>query len=156
MPQNYTTPTLDAGTTQYFNASVYAQEYASGGAYRYQKAFIVILTIAFVMNAAILANCLYYRVSYADFSEPTTLFWLAANSPASGNPIPAGSVRPTGDQFRSRWRLKRNGKDMVMEQEIPLVHLDDEEQSTVLHHRLSGSFELGNVLPSRESSMVHV
>ncbi|GAB1729477.1 hypothetical protein NU195Hw_Modified_160t1 [Hortaea werneckii] len=49
---NYTLPTLSPAQYQYFNASIRAQQYASGGTVPYQKGFHIVLMSVCLMNRA--------------------------------------------------------------------------------------------------------
>lgn len=97
---------MDPGNYQYFNASVEAQEYASGGTAKYQHAFIAILAAVFLLNLVTLAYFAAHRGWYADVSEPSNLFVLAINSPPSEEL--AGSCGGGSDrkQFCASWKLQ--------------------------------------------------
>lgn len=81
---NYSSPILsEPGQTQYFNASIRAQQYASGGTEGYQKGFLVVLLAAFILNATVLGYFVNHRYWYLDFADQFNLFPLAVNSPPS-------------------------------------------------------------------------
>jgi hypothetical protein len=91
------------GKLQYFNASIEAQQYASGGTAAYQRAFLVILFAVFILDFLALAYFLTHRDWYADVSEPSNLFSLAINSPPSKELAGSCGGGPHGKQFRSSW-----------------------------------------------------
>jgi hypothetical protein len=106
--QNYSLPDsiLDPGVYQYFNASIEAQEYASGGEAPYQRAFLVVLFAVFAINLVALVYFATHREWYVDISEPSNLFSLAINSPPSEALIGSCGGGPHGKQFCSSWKLK--------------------------------------------------
>ncbi|KAK5114780.1 hypothetical protein LTR85_010093 [Meristemomyces frigidus] len=138
---NYSLPTLKTETFQYFNASIDAEEYASGGIYEYQKPFIIILAIVFVLNVVILVDQMYHRERFVDFSEPTALFWIAAGSPASYNDRGPRTVAPRGHQFRIRWRLKADDKAFTIYSEPTVEQTSEEWPSSTQHHQLGKPLE---------------
>lgn len=111
---NYTTPELEVGTYQIFNASIRAQQYASGGTQNYQKAFYVILFAVFALNVFVVGYFLANKGLVTDFSEPPNLFSLAVNSPP--NRLLAGScgAGPAGSQFKVNWGIETEGKHLFM------------------------------------------
>ncbi|KIW01272.1 uncharacterized protein PV09_07311 [Verruconis gallopava] len=111
---NYTVPSLSQGVYQYFNASVRAQEYASGGTADYQKGFYVVMFAVFILNVFMLAYFLINKGLVTDFSEPPNMFSLAVNSPP--NALLAGScgAGPIGKQFTVNWGIETEGKHLFM------------------------------------------
>jgi hypothetical protein len=113
---NYTLPTVSApGIYQNFNASVRAQQYASGGTQPYQKAFFVVLFIVFAMNCAALIYFATHREWYTDFSEPVNLFSLAVNSPPSSELAGTCGGGPEGEHFRSSWKICSDAGHVYLE-----------------------------------------
>ncbi|KAF2190858.1 hypothetical protein K469DRAFT_721788 [Zopfia rhizophila CBS 207.26] len=112
---NYTTPALGTTQTQYFNASILAQQYASGGTDKASRGFILILVLVFVMNIFVLVYFLFHRGLVTDFSEPPNLFTLAVNSPPSH--LLAGSCGggPEGEQYIVNWFVNTEGDHLYME-----------------------------------------
>lgn len=106
--QNYSFPDgiIDPGVYQYFNASIEAQEYASGGEAPYQRAFIIILFAVFIINLLALGYFATRRDWYVDICEPSNLFSLAINSPPGGKMIGNCGGGPHGKQLRSSWKLQ--------------------------------------------------
>lgn len=111
MPNNILLPE----THQYFNASIDAQQYASGGTKPYQRAFIVVLFAVFLLNLSALVYFLMHQDWYADVSEPSNLFSLAINSPPSRELAGSCGGGPHGKQFRSFWKLKDDSGHVYME-----------------------------------------
>lgn len=113
--QNYTHPLLDDYTTQYFNASLKAQQYASGGVDQASKGWIIILALVFLMNVFVFVYFLFHRHLVTDFSEPPNLFALAVNSPPSH--LLAGSCGggPEGKQYTVNWIVNHEGSHLFME-----------------------------------------
>jgi hypothetical protein len=103
------------GKLQYFNASIEAQQYASGGTAAYQRAFLVILFAVFILDFLALAYFLTHRDWYADVSEPSNLFSLAINSPPSKELAGSCGGGPHGKQFCSSWKLQEDGGHVYME-----------------------------------------
>ncbi|KAI7632840.1 hypothetical protein KC343_g3257 [Hortaea werneckii] len=112
---NYTLPTLSPGQYQYFNASIRAQQYASGGTVPYQKGFHIVLISVCLMNVMVLGYFGVHRDWYTDFSEPGHLFTLAVNSPPSR--LLAGSCGggPAGREFQVGWKLNVEGEHVFLE-----------------------------------------
>ena len=106
---------MDPGQYQYFNASIQAQQYASGGTAPYQRAFLVILFAVFILNLGALVYFVTHRDWYADVSEPSNLFSLAINSPPSKELAGTGGRGPQGKQFGSLWKLHEDGGHVYME-----------------------------------------
>jgi hypothetical protein len=94
--QNYTVSQIDD-----YNASLKAQQYASGGVDNHpaDKAWFVILVLVFLLNIFVLVYFILHRGLVTDFSEPPNLFALAVNSPPSH--VLAGSCGggPEGRQY---------------------------------------------------------
>lgn len=105
---NYTLPTIDPPQYQYFNASVRAERYISGGNQHYQKAFHIILFAVFFMNLFILIYFLIHKDWYTDFSEPMNLFSLAVNSPPSEKLAGSCGCGPSGEMYRVSWKLNND------------------------------------------------
>lgn len=106
---NYTEPLLPApGEVQRFNASISAQQYASGGSAGYQKAFHVVLVGVFALNVIALFYFLCHRTWYVDFSEPPNLFFLAVNSPPSEAFSGCCGTGPVGKDYSVTWTLEKD------------------------------------------------
>ncbi|KAI4743712.1 hypothetical protein E4T50_05909 [Aureobasidium sp. EXF-12298] len=113
---NYSTTTLSPGQYQNFNASLRAQEYASGGSgSSATHSFYLVLFAIFFINII----CLCYFISQngliTDFSEPLNLFSLAVNSPPSEMMAGACGAGPRGEQFRGKWFVNAAGEHLFME-----------------------------------------
>lgn len=138
---------LGEATYQYFNASIRAQEYASGGTAGYQKAFIVVLIGVFLLNVLVLGYFLFHRDWYTDFSEPPNLFSLAVNSPPSDKLAGSCGGGPRGDQYRVPWKLSEDDGHVYMEsQEV------DNSPGLRRRSRFSERFELSDSPLSRAFS----
>lgn len=136
---NYTLNTMTPGQYQNFNASIRAQQYASGGTQHYQKAFYLVLLTVFIMNVIVLVYFCVHRTWYTDFSEPTTLFSLAVNSPPSKELAGSCGGGPVGDQLSVSWKLNNDGDHVYMESQ----EKDTMEGSPGLRRRtLSEGFDL--------------
>lgn len=112
---NYSAPMLEEGQYQYFNASLRAQQYASGGTENYQRGFYAVLVVVFVINVICLGYFVTHKGLVTDFSEPPNLFSLAVNSPPSG--VMAGSCGggPHGKQYGVPWHVNAEGDHLFME-----------------------------------------
>ena len=154
---NYSSPLLDTPQTQWFNASVRAQQYASGGSSGYQKGFYIVrnrwvetfqclrhmltlqslcsqvLFVVFSINTVVLISWFINRAWYLDFSDPTNLFSLAINSPPSEKlaDCSCGGSPRKGEQFKYYWRLGTEGGHVYMES----PELDETDQSSTLERR---------------------
>ena len=122
--QNYTTatPILNDYATQYFNGSVKAQQYASGGVDNVSKGWMVILFMVFLMNILVLVYFLFHKGLVTDFSEPPNLFALAVNSPPSH--LFAGSCGggPGGKQYVVNWFVNSEGDHIYLEPGSKAAH----------------------------------
>ncbi|KAJ4317725.1 hypothetical protein N0V94_004798 [Neodidymelliopsis sp. IMI 364377] len=112
---NYTVPTLKTAQTQYFNATIIAQQYASGGVDNPSKAWMVILFLVFLMNIFVLVYFLFHRGLVTDFSEPPNLFALAVNSPPSQALAGSCGGGPEGKQYMVNWFVNHEGEHLYME-----------------------------------------
>lgn len=114
---NYSSPYLNAPQIQWFNASVRAQQYASGGTSGYQKCFFLVLFTVVVINIIVLMYWFVHREWYTDFSDPTNLFSLAINSPPSEKlaECSCGAGPQSGERFKYHWKLGREGGHVYME-----------------------------------------
>ncbi|KAF1962908.1 hypothetical protein CC80DRAFT_369861, partial [Byssothecium circinans] len=112
---NYSIPLLGEYQTQYFNASIKAQQYASGGVDNASKGWMIIILLVFLMNIFVLVYFLFHRGLVTDFSEPPNLFALAVNSPPSH--LLAGSCGggPEGKQYVVNWFVNHEGDHLYME-----------------------------------------
>lgn len=131
---------MDPGHYQFFNAAVEAQQYASGGTEKYQRAFLIILFAVFILNLVVLVYFLCNRDWYADVSEPSNLFSLAINSPPSKELAGSCGGGPHGEQYRSSWKLQEDGGHVYMEN----VEKQSAGESPLLRHRkrLSSGFDI--------------
>ncbi|KAF2096816.1 hypothetical protein NA57DRAFT_78408 [Rhizodiscina lignyota] len=116
---NYSTTILDTPQYQYFNASIRAQQYASGGVFAYQKGFYIVLFVTFFTNVLVLIYFLVHNHLVTDFSEPPNLFTLAVNSPPSR--LLAGSCGggPKGHEYAVKWRIGEEGSHLHVVSEEP-------------------------------------
>jgi hypothetical protein len=91
---------------QAFNASIRAQQFASGGTSGYQRSFSVVLLAVFLCNVLVLVYFIIYGEFVTDFSEPLNLFALAINSPPSQVMRGSCGAGPEGDQFTLKWGVE--------------------------------------------------
>ncbi|KAF2629543.1 hypothetical protein BU25DRAFT_336748 [Macroventuria anomochaeta] len=116
---NYTVPegtaSLEVPQTQYFNATIVAQQYASGGVDNASKAWMVILFLVFLMNIFVLVYFIFHRGLVTDFSEPPNLFALAVNSPPSQALAGSCGGGPEGKQYMVNWFVNHEGEHLYME-----------------------------------------
>lgn len=113
--QNYTQPILETPQTQYFNATIVAQQYASGGVDNPSKAWMIVLILVFLMNIFVLVYFLFHRGLVTDFSEPPNLFALAVNSPPSQALAGSCGGGPEGKQYTVNWFVNHEGEHLYME-----------------------------------------
>jgi hypothetical protein len=116
---NYTIPegktSLPEPETQYFNATLTAQQYASGGVDDPSKAWMLILFAVFLMNIFVLVYFIFHRGLVTDFSEPPNLFALAVNSPPSQALAGSCGGGPEGKQYKVNWFVHHEGEHLYME-----------------------------------------
>lgn len=116
---NYTIPegqtSLSVPETQYFNATLTAQQYASGGVDEPSKAWMLILFAVFLMNIFVLVYFIINRGLVTDFSEPPNLFALAVNSPPSQALAGSCGGGPEGKQYKVNWFVHHEGDHLYME-----------------------------------------
>lgn len=114
---NYSVNALDEPQIQYFNASVRAQQYASGGLPGYQQGFGIVLLGVFVINIIVLLYFCIHRDWYVDFSDPTNLFSLAINSPPSVKlaDTSCGKLHAENETFKHYWKLENRNGHMYLE-----------------------------------------
>jgi hypothetical protein len=107
---NYTAPgnTLPIGVTQFFNASVRSQQYASGGSNAFERLFNAVLVGVFVFNLAALVYFVVHKDWYTDISEPTILFSLAVNASPSQQFPAHGASSPKGKDYSVTWVVDQN------------------------------------------------
>ncbi|GAQ07503.1 hypothetical protein ALT_4824 [Aspergillus lentulus] len=98
---------------QYFEATVRAVGYASGGTVDWQNVFYLILVFAFLTSAIILAFMLFEvrGRQITDFTEPQNLFALAMNSPATAKLQGACGAGPHGRQLNERFYVAMEEED---------------------------------------------
>jgi hypothetical protein len=128
---NYSSTYLNTPQIQWFNATIRAQQYASGGISGYQKSFFVVLFAVFLINVSILAYWIFHREWYQDFSDPTNLFSLAINSPPSKKlaDCSCGAVEQGGERFKYHWKLENHDGHVIMEESPEVNELSDLEDS---------------------------
>ncbi|KEQ63714.1 uncharacterized protein M437DRAFT_74296 [Aureobasidium melanogenum CBS 110374] len=136
---NYSSTSLEPGQPQFFNTSLRAQEYASGGSGEPgTHAFYVVLFAIFIINVL----CLIYFISQnglvTDFSEPLNLFSLAVNSPPSDLMAGACGGGPRGEQYKGRWFVNAAGEHLFMESKMDGGEVGDEDLRRLRGHGLSG------------------
>jgi hypothetical protein len=147
---NYTSNTLSPGQYQYFNASLRAQEYASGGSGSpATHTFYIVLFAIFFINLI----CLCYFISQngliTDFSEPLNLFSLAVNSPPSDLMAGACGAGPRGEQYRGKWFVNAAGEHLFMESGVDGKGVDEEERVQMQGLRMGGGQGLSPLSPMR-------
>lgn len=112
---NYTKPDNVSAepVSQYFEATVRAVGYASGGTEQWQNVFYLILVFAFFTSAIILAFMLFEvrGRQITDFTEPQNLFALAMNSPATAQLQGACGAGPQGRQLNERFYVAMEEED---------------------------------------------
>jgi hypothetical protein len=96
---------LHPGVVEYFNASISAQNYTSGGTSKYQHVFHLVLLGVFALNVLALVYFATHKTWYVDLSEPPNLFSLAVNSPPSEAFSGCCGTGPTGKDFGVSWTL---------------------------------------------------
>ncbi|PKX97901.1 uncharacterized protein P174DRAFT_436347 [Aspergillus novofumigatus IBT 16806] len=98
---------------QYFEATVRAVGYASGGTEQWQNVFYLVLVFAFLTSAIILAFMLFEvrGRQITDFTEPQNLFALAMNSPATAQLQGACGAGPHGRQLNERFYVAMEEED---------------------------------------------
>jgi hypothetical protein len=96
---------LHPGVVEYFNASISAQNYASGGTSKYQNVFHLVLLGVFALNVLALVYFATHKTWYVDLSEPPNLFSLAVNSPPSDAFSGCCGTGPTGKDYGVSWTL---------------------------------------------------
>jgi hypothetical protein len=111
---NYTSPTLEPGQYQAFNASVRAQQFASGGTQSYQRGFYIVLFAVFLLNVFVLIYLLANKGLVTDFSEPPNLFSLAVNSPPNHQLAGSCGGGPIGKQYKVNWGIETEGQHLFM------------------------------------------
>jgi hypothetical protein len=107
---------LDNYQPQFFNASVQAQQYASGGVEdAAARAWVIVLLLVFLMNIFVLIYFVIHRGLVTDFSEPPNLFALAVNSPPSAQLAGSCGGGPEGKQYMVNWFVNHEGNHLFME-----------------------------------------
>lgn len=134
--QNYTQAALENPQTQYFNATIVAQQYASGGVDNPSKAWMIVLLLVFLMNIFVLVYFLFHRGLVTDFSEPPNLFALAVNSPPSQALAGSCGGGPEGKQYMVNWFVNHEGEHLYMEPGEKTALLATEEYQHAHSHAL--------------------
>ena len=116
---NYTRPVLEPGEYQSFNASIQAQQFASGGTQRYQHLFYVVLFFVCATNVLVLVYFLVYRGLVTDFSEPPNLFSIAVNSPPNEMLAGACGGGPESHHYAVGWKVECEDEHLFMAVEGP-------------------------------------
>jgi hypothetical protein len=130
---NYTIPegltSLPKPETQWFKATITAQQYASGGVDEPSKAWMVVLFAVFLMNIFVLFYFIFHRGLVTDFSEPPNLFALAVNSPPSQALAGSCGGGPEGKQYKVNWFVNHEGEHLYMEpgEKTPLLGAEHSE-----------------------------
>jgi hypothetical protein len=112
--QNYSSTSLTPGEHQVFNASIRAQQYASGGTLGYQRGFYIVLFAVFFTNIFVLIYFMINRGLVTDFSEPPNIFSLAINSPPSKVMGGACGGGPEGRQYTVKWGVQMEGEHLYI------------------------------------------
>lgn len=132
--QDYNKPELDPPKKQFFNATIVAQQYASGGVDNPSKAWMIILVLVFFMNVFVLLYFIFHRGLVTDFSEPPNLFALAVNSPPSQALAGSCGGGPEGKQYMVNWFVNHEGEHLYMEPGEKTALLSGQEHGHV-HNR---------------------
>jgi hypothetical protein len=130
---------MDNYQTQYFNASLQAQQYASGGIEdATARAWVVVLLLVFLLNVLVLFYFIFHRGLVTDFSEPPNLFALAVNSPPSH--VLAGSCGggPEGKQYMVNWFVNHEGSHLFMEPGEKTSLLQHDHSHSLTHSAVDG------------------
>ncbi|KAK5732170.1 hypothetical protein LTR17_010747 [Elasticomyces elasticus] len=139
---NYTSPILKAGgQRQIFNASIRAQQYASGGTAPYQKAFFIVLLAVFGLNVVAVAYFITHREWYTDLSEPANMFSLAVNSPPSDALAGCCGGAPNGEDYKVGWKLNSENDHVYLES-LEKDHETAAGSPGMKRRRLSEGFDL--------------
>jgi hypothetical protein len=104
---------------QAFNASIRAQQFASGGTTTYQRGFSVVLLAVFLCNVLVLVYFIIYGEFVTDFSEPLNLFALAINSPPSQAMRGSCGAGPEGDQLALKWGVEMEHQHLFISSRKP-------------------------------------
>lgn len=104
---------------QSFNASIRAQQYASGGSKGFQKLGLVILGGVFILSLYAFAYFLRHRDWYTDFSDPSNLFSLAMSSPPSDALAASCATGPKGKDYGVAWRLGEDDGKVYVKSSVP-------------------------------------
>lgn len=150
-----------------FNASITKQEYTSGAAQEYQRAFLVILILGFLLNLFCLVH-LFIQLRgrpLTDFTDPANLFALAINSPPSCQLSGSCGGGPKGTQLDVPWRigyseqsnhyffeeatekrqrLKRRSRRDVVTSEMELVDFKDGDTKAKMDNPRQSYIKLSN------------
>lgn len=129
---------LEEPQIQYFNASIRAQQYASGGLPGYQQDFGLVLFTVFIINIIVLLYFLIHRDWYVDFSDPTNLFALAINSPPSQKLADCSCTGQYNERakFRQNRKLENSGGHISIES----PELNEIDEGRTLGRRASEAF----------------
>lgn len=119
------------GQPQYFNASLKAQQYASGGVDSASKGWIIVLGLVFVMNLFIFGYFMVHQGNVTDFQEPSNLFALAVNSPPSQALAGSCGGGPEGKHYMVDWFVNHEGSHLFMEPSEKTPMLSDSEHGHV-------------------------
>ncbi|KAF2495899.1 hypothetical protein BU16DRAFT_360268 [Lophium mytilinum] len=103
------------GVSQWFNTSVTAQEYASGGVYPYQRLFNIVLIYVFITNVLMLVYFIRNPGRITDFSDPPNLFAVAMNSPPGERIAGSCGGGPEGDEYRVIWNVNQHEGHVFLE-----------------------------------------
>ncbi|KAF1916879.1 hypothetical protein BDU57DRAFT_449041 [Ampelomyces quisqualis] len=115
-PWNYTHTIIDEPQIQYFNASLQAQQYASGGIEdAWSRGWLIVLLFVFLVNIGVLVYFILHRGLVTDFTEPPNLFALAVNSPPSHVLAGACGGGPEGKHYSVNWFVNHEGNHLFME-----------------------------------------
>lgn len=125
---------LPQPATQYFNATIVAQQYASGGENSRSKAWMLVLILVFLMNIWVLIYFIFHRGLVTDFSEPPNLFALAVNSPPSQALAGSCGGGPEGEQYMVNWFVNHEGEHLYMEPGEKTALLAGQDHGHVHNH----------------------
>jgi hypothetical protein len=105
---NHTAAILDPGVYESFNASLRAQQYASGPVFKWQGIFYPVLAFMFLGN---LLSLVYFSLRIglvSDLTEPQTSFVTAMNSPFSPELTGSCGSGPDGRQLIVNWHVRQD------------------------------------------------
>jgi hypothetical protein len=125
---------IEQPDTQYFNATIKAQQYASGGTDNVSRGWILVLLLVFLLNLFVLIYFIIHHGLVTDFSEPPNLFALTMNSPPSHLLKGSCGGGPEGKQYLVNWFVNTEGDHLYMEPGEKPVHHSKGRTHAHIHH----------------------